>query len=156
MVSPFAYLLENLRRLDVIQLREFSRQVLVSFSEDARLVGAGMVAVIAPKAIDDGHAFHDFTDRSEVLVEVGIVPQVDEKLCDSRMWSRTRKSDSAARVAPMLDGVVRNDFLSPSRSDLRIAAHSELRDVSGNDTKESRVIVETAAHEIVEAVDAKW
>src|SRR6266550_5669238 len=150
MVSPFAYLLENLRRLDVIQLREFSRQVLVSFSEDAPLVGAGMLAVTAPKAIDHGHAFHDFTDRSEAPIEVGIVAEVDEQLRDSRMWSRTRKSDPAARIALMLDGVVRNDFLTPSRSDPRIAAHSELRDVSGNDTKEPCVVVETAPHEIVE------
>ena len=155
MVSPFAYLPENLRRFDIIELREFPQQVLVSLSDDSPLVGAGMVAVTAPQAIDDAHSFHDFTDRSEILVEARIVPQVYEQLRDSRMRTRTRKSDPAARIALMLDGVVRNDFLAPGRSDLRIAAHSELRDVSGNDTKEPCVVVETAPHEIVETVDAK-
>jgi hypothetical protein len=155
MVSPFAYLLEKLRRLDVIQLWEFSRQVLVSLSKDAPLVGAGMVAVPAPKTIDNRHAFHDFTDRSEVLIEVGIVPQVDEQLRDSRMRSRTRESDPASRVPLMLDGVVRDDFLAPGRSDYRITAHSELRDVFRHDAKESCVVVETAPYEIVETVDAK-
>jgi hypothetical protein len=81
-ISPFlfrsfSHLLYEPRRLDVIQLWEFSRQVLVSLNEYARLVGAGMIAVTAPQAIDEGHSLNDFTDRSEVVVEVGIIPQVE-------------------------------------------------------------------------------
>src|SRR5205823_6125217 len=76
----------------------------------------------------------------------------DVDLRGARIGAGHREGESAARVG-LFDGVVLDAPIAPDRRNLGSARDSELREPRRH-AEESRVVVETGAHEIVETIRA--
>src|SRR5258705_2380592 len=88
---------DNCGFLDVVEIGELAREVLVSLLVNQRLLGTLFVAGI--QAVDDVHAGHDFGERREPQPVVGaVVGHVDEQLRRPRIRAAARERQGAAYV----------------------------------------------------------
>src|SRR5436190_19364013 len=104
--------LQNRSGFNVVEVREIFFEISVAFLLDTALgrstASRETFAVLPVDFIHDVHAFGDFAERGEThVIELGVVPEVNEQLGCSCVGTGGCESDSTPCVAG-LNGVIGN------------------------------------------------
>src|ERR1700690_3202730 len=142
----------NRCRLNAIDTREIFVEIRFPFARYRALIGT--LAVTAIELLDNVHAGSHLAKWSEALaVEAGIVPQIDEELGGTGIWTGSGKSESAGTIT-LGNGIVFDVGALPGSIYGRVGSQSKLNDEARDDAEESGVIVEAVLDQVVEAIGA--
>src|SRR5580704_15754970 len=105
---------------------------------DAALVG--LLAVTAVNLFHNIEAAGHFTERSEAhLVELRVVPGVDEELRGARVRAGGGEGDEAGLIG-LRDGIVAEALVAPCAGDFGIGVQAKLDNKAGDDAEEMSVV----------------